>query len=63
MKIKSVNVELTTVCNAKCSLCFRNRSGKIIPKCYLDLDKFKSLDWENTDIEKFVLCGVEYRGY
>jgi len=59
MKVQSVNVEVTTVCQAKCSLCIRNKyPGKVeIPKLYLDLDKFESLDWQNADVEKVLLCG------
>ncbi len=56
MLIKSANVEVTTACNAKCSLCQRHLV-KTMPVLNLDLDKFKALDWENTDIEYFVLCG------
>lgn len=64
ISIKSVNVEVTTTCNAKCPLCIRNRYFETwkpadyrFPKSYLDLDKFESLDWDNTDIEFFILCG------
>ena len=64
MEIKSLNVEVSTVCNAKCSLCVRHRNfstwkpkGFKIPKLHLDLDKFEILDWDNTNIDNFVLCG------
>lgn len=64
MIIRSANVEVTTVCNAKCPLCIRNRYFETwkpkdykFPKSYLNLDKFEALDWDNTDIEYFILCG------
>lgn len=64
IKIRSANVEVTTVCNASCPLCIRNRhfetwkpQGYKFPKSYLEINKFKALDWDNTDIECFILCG------
>ena len=64
MEIKRLNVEVSTVCNAKCSLCVRHRNfstwkskGFKIPKLYLNLDKFEALDWDNTNIHYFILCG------
>lgn len=56
MKIRVANIEVSTSCNAHCSLCVRNRYIKL-PNLNLDLDKFKALDWENSDIELLKLCG------
>ena len=55
-KITVANVEVSTACNAHCSLCVRNRYMKL-PSLFLDLDKFKSLDWQNSDMELIKLCG------
>jgi MoaA/NifB/PqqE/SkfB family radical SAM enzyme len=61
MKIRSANVEVTTICNAKCPLCARQTlldANFKIPVKHLDLKAFKELDWHNVpDFEYFVLCG------
>ena len=57
--IKSANVEVTNVCNASCDLCSRTQLKNVmkIPKQHLNLETFKQLDWENTEMNYFVLCG------
>ena len=61
-KIKSANVEVTTVCNAKCELCARTtltNADYKVPVKHLDLKAFANLDWHNVteDFHYFVLCG------
>ncbi len=64
MIIRRANVEVTTICNASCPLCIRNRYFETwkprdykFPKSYLNLNKFETLDWDNTEIKYFILCG------
>ena len=56
MLIKSVNIEVTSACNGKCELCQRHVLSHM-PIIHLDIEKLKSLDWHNTDMEYVVLCG------
>ena len=60
MRIRSLNIEATTVCSANCRFCPRTYFTKRaagVPAKILDLERFFSLDFENTEVVKFVFCG------
>ena len=58
--IRSLNVEVTTVCNAYCKFCPRRYLERVaeIPKLFFDINKIDELEIDKlVNLKKIVLCG------
>jgi len=57
MEIKRINLDVSSVCNAKCEFCTHTKEN--LPPKHLDLNLFENLDWQSIpELDTIILCGI-----